>query len=81
MSVLSVYSFFRIYNSKIFFDNLKFIKISMIILFIGSVDEVFSTIYIGYNTDNGNKILCFIKQCYRINENTIIKYYKLVKFI
>lgn len=77
MSIL----FFRMYNSKIFFDNLKFIKISMIILFIGLVAKVFSTIYIGYNIDNRNKVLCFINQCYTIDKSTIIKYYKLVKFI
>ncbi|WP_097025968.1 hypothetical protein [Clostridium peptidivorans] len=48
MSVYSVYSFLQFYDSKIFLNNFKFIKISMIILFIGSAIKVFSTTYIGY---------------------------------
>ncbi|MBE6066727.1 MAG: hypothetical protein E7211_03360 [Clostridium lundense] len=113
MSVFIVYSFLKFYESKIFFNNFKFIKISMIILFIGLAVKVFSTTYIGYknaaypqsfnlnaiknyhkNTDksvlklkkvpktkygynvgNWNKMPYFMKQCYKINENTIIKYY------
>lgn len=114
MNVFSVYSFLKFYNSKIFSNNFKFIKISMIILFIGLAAKVFSTTYIGYrkasyaqqfnlsaikkyhdnidkstlelkrvpktkygyNTSNWNKIPYFMKQCYKIKEDTIIKYYK-----
>lgn len=113
MSVFSVYSLLKFYNSKIFFNNFKFIKISMIILFIGLAAKVFSTTYIGYknaayaqqsnlnaikkyhenidkstlelkkvpktkygyNIGNWDQIPYFMKQCYGIKEDTIIKYY------
>lgn len=114
MSIFSVYSFLKLYNSNIFFDNFKFVKASMIILFIGLAINIFSTTYIGYkkasyaqrfnlsaiekyhenankstlelrkvpktkygyNTGNWNNMPYFMKECYGIKEDTIIKYYK-----
>lgn len=66
MIVFSIYSFLQCYDSKIFLNNFKFIKISVIILFICLAIKIFSTTYIGYKNAS---------YCQEFNLGAIKKFY------